>query len=345
MFNWNNFTPSLNANYSPATSEQNLKTTFHLNFYTRVFFIIVMILSTIGNLFVIVAILKHERLRSLKGNRLLCSLAVADFLQGAVSVPMRIVESYLISCRISIPFSILFGGISNITILAISIERFLSVYFPFMYDHYMTSRAIDVIISYCWLSVGILSIMSASPWCWVERPLLQNEICSFPVFLRREFIWTLYIYVHLIPLTSVLLLYGFILKASCAQHRRIYQQKVSVWVNNSGRKGSFSPGVAQNSSFGEYLKMFKSVRIVSAVAGLFIILVSPIIIIDVIDILQEQKPSQVIVNIAVCMIYTNNCVNVFVYAGLNKDFRIAFKRIFVRIIDIFTNLKNALLFK
>lgn len=36
---------------------------------------------------------------------------------------------------------------------------------------------------------------------------------------------------------------------------------------------------------------------------------------------------EAVVKIAVLMIYANHCVNVFVYAGLNSDYRKAFKKI------------------
>lgn len=344
MHIWRNVSTAMFSAYSPTAATADQQANPRINAFTRTFFILAMVISILGNLLVIVAIFESSRLRSLKSNKLLCNLAIADFLQGAVAIPMRIVETYpnwtyLISCRVSIPFSILFGGTSNITILFVSFERFLSVYFPFLYAHYMTGRSINLIIVYSWFSVGILSVMSASPWCWKEY-VLQNQMCSFPMYLTNEYIWTLYVYVHLIPITCVLLIYGFILKASCVQHRQIYQQKVAVWVNQSGRKDSYSPSMAQGNTLGEYLKMFKSVKVVTAVAGLFIFLVSPIIIIDVMDVLQRGRPAQEIVNTAVCMIYANNFVNVFVYAGLNKDFRQAFKKILTKMFHIFTKCKT-----
>lgn len=324
MYSWNNASVRIfTKNESGVVAEE----TIHIAI--RVFLILTMFISVFGNLLVILAVFANTRLRSLNGNRLLCSLAVADFLQGAVAVPMRIAETYphyphLLSCRVSIPFSIMFGGTSNVTILFISLERFLSIYFPYLYVHFITGRSVNLTIAFSWTTVGILSVMSASPLCWQKQQ--THQLCSFPLHLSKEYLVVLYIYVHLIPLTFVTMIYGFILKASCSQHRRIHQQKLAVATNHTSVRTQ-SPVY---NSLGEYLRVLKSVRIVTVVAGLFIILVSPIIVIDVMEIMQGDRPSQEVVMVTVCMIYANSCVNVFVYAGLNRDFRVAFKRILTR---------------
>ena len=62
--------------------------------------------------------------------------------------------------------------------------------------------------------------------------------------------------------------------------------------------------------------------------GLFIILVLPNTVIDLIGAFGESHVPPLIAKIAVCMIYTNATINLFVYAGFNGEFRRTFCEIF-----------------
>lgn len=334
---------SLNNSSSSVTVFPQEKNTvgdyqgFEIRILTRCFFFITMIIAVTGNLLVIAAIATSKKLQSSKNNWLLCNLAVADFLQGAIAVPLRIVETFpsltnYISCRIAIPLSILFGGTSNITILFISLERFLSIYYPFFHINYFTSKVAKILIGLSWFTVGLFSLISATHLSWNEQNHPQHmSFCSFPVYLKKEYIWSLFSYVHIIPISLVIVLYGFILKASCQQAHRINQQNVAVCINRFSRTGKLTINAKSSSNISLYLKQFKGVKVVSVVVGIFIVLVLPIVVIDVVDVVQGTRPSPDVVQLAVCMIYANNCVNVFVYAGFNQDYRETFKKILKKI--------------
>ncbi|XP_031555516.1 trace amine-associated receptor 7e-like [Actinia tenebrosa] len=310
---------------------------FEIRILTRCFFFVTMIIAVTGNVLVITAIATSTKLQSYKNNWLLCNLAVADLLQGAIAVPLRIVETFpsfanYISCRVAIPLSILFGGTSNITILFISVERFLAIYYPFFHIDFFTSKVAKSLIGFSWFTVGFFSLISATHLTWNEKnPSQHMRFCRFPVYLRKEYIWSLYSYVHIIPISLVVVLYGFILKASCQQAHRIHQQNVAVCINRFSRSGKLTLNAKSSSNLSLYLKKFKGIKVVSVVVGLFIVLVLPIVVIDVIDVVQGTRPSPDVVQLAVCMIYANNCVNVFVYAGFNQEYRQNFKRILRRI--------------
>ena len=67
---------------------------------------------------------------------------------------------------------------------------------------------------------------------------------------------------------------------------------------------------------------------VITLVGLFIILVLPITIIDLMGASEVSSVPPLVAKIAVCMIYTNATINVFVYAGFNGEFRRTFCEIF-----------------
>ena len=71
--------------------------------------------------------------------------------------------------------------------------------------------------------------------------------------------------------------------------------------------------------------------------GSFILLVVPIIIIDIVEMLRGAVVPVPVVKTTVLMIYANHCVNVFIYAGFNSDYRKTFKKIVLKGIN-FVNL-------
>ena len=80
--------------------------------------------AVFGNLLVITAIFCDRTLRSYTSNYFLANLAVADFFQGAVAIPLRVLEvlgaeyNPNVFCRVAIPTSILFGASSNLVDLS-----------------------------------------------------------------------------------------------------------------------------------------------------------------------------------------------------------------------------------
>ena len=75
----------------------------------------------------------------------------------------------------------------------------------------------------------------------------------------------------------------------------------------------------------------KLVKMVAALVCMFVVLVAPITIIDLIETLGKVSVSPYVSITAVCMTYVNTALNMFVYAVFNTAFREAFYRIFVRI--------------
>lgn len=77
---------------------------------------VISFIAVFGNLLVVTAVIWDHTLRSYTSNYFLANLAVADFFQGAVAIPLRILEVMALEydpnvfCRVAIPTSILFGS-------------------------------------------------------------------------------------------------------------------------------------------------------------------------------------------------------------------------------------------
>ena len=302
---------------------------------------VISFIAVFGNLLVIAAVSWDHTLRSYTSNYFLANLAVADFFQGAISIPLRVLEvleteyNPNVFCRVAIPTSILFGSSSNLAILMISIDRFVAVTYPYVYVRYATRKYIIATIAVSWSVAAFLGLLAASSLVWLT-PEISTRICRFPVYLSSDYILAMYVVVHAIPIGTVVLLYGFILKASLRHVRRIHAQELAVATSQNGRYQSNSnEDTSSSTSTGkkqrrETVRQRKAAKTVSIIVGLFIILVAPIIIIDLAEMLGAPSAPKLLTRICVFMIFANNCVNVLVYAGFNQDFRRAFKKILLK---------------
>lgn len=299
------------------------------------FFIVISVVATVGNLLVMIAIYSNNSLRT-TSNYLLANLALTDFLQGLISVPLRVAETVIISedirtlCQVAIPVSILFGSTSNLNILFISIDRFVAIFVPYFYLRKVTPQVICLIIISVWV---FMLMFSLAPLTGLggQTPEGPVTICRFHFFLSQTYITVLYVIVHAIPIITVILIYGFILRASLRHARQIHiQESAGIQSNAAGDEPTTVSMASQNpttSARKNIAKQMKAARIVSYVLGFFIVLVAPIVVVDVVEMLGGPQAPKQFVKLAVCMIYTNHCVNVFVYAGCNQEFRKAFLKI------------------
>ena len=67
---------------------------------------------------------------------------------------------------------------------------------------------------------------------------------------------------------------------------------------------------------------------VITLVGLFTILVLPNTVIDLMSAFGESNVPPLVAKVAVCMIYANATINVFVYAGFNGELRRTFCEMF-----------------
>ena len=345
-FTGNNSLYSTSSSVSQSSAEQSTGSIPLACLYSAI-----SLIAVFGNLLVITAVVSDHTLRSYSSNYFLANLAVADFFQGAVAIPLRILEVMALEydpnafCRIAIPTAILFGSSSNLAILIISIDRFLAVQYPYIYVRYTSLKYIFGAIASSWTVAAVLSITAATQLVWLS-PAVSSRICRFPTYLNQDYILGMYALVHAIPIGSVVLLYGFILKASLRHVRKIHAQELAVassritngHLSNIEEETSSSAN-RRNKRHKDTIRQRKAAKTVSIIVGLFIALVVPIIAIDLAEMLGAPAAPAMLTRFCVFMIYANNCVNVLVYAGFNQDFRRAFKKIIAKLFRSFLGLR------
>ena len=121
-----------------------------------------MLISILGNTLVLAAILTTPSLRS-PSTILLCSLAASDLLVGLVVQPVYVAyqlteTSFLHQAGMVLAFFAL--GVSLSTMTAISVDRFLALYYHMRYPDLMTTKRAMYILATLWFTICILSFLT-----------------------------------------------------------------------------------------------------------------------------------------------------------------------------------------
>ena len=132
--------------------------------------ITVSFVAVIGNSLVILAILWNKRLRTIC-NFLFLNLAVADMLQGAIAMPLRLADQLnqtekrpLIPCLVVIPLTVFLFGASNFNLTLISLDRYLALKKPFLYTNFADPCKATIIVALSWLLIFIIAFLPIFGW-------------------------------------------------------------------------------------------------------------------------------------------------------------------------------------
>ena len=305
---------------------------------------VISLASVIGNAMVMAAVRANRSLRH-RGNYLLVNLALADFLQGAISIPMRLVEivagtdyNLRVLCQASIFSSTLFGGNSNIVILFISIERFTAVTWPYFHHSRVTRNVLFGAIGMSWLGSVVFALL---PVVGVGSIDSRNPInyCRFPMFLSSTYLVVLYVAIFFIPIAIVTPLYGVILRSSFNNLKKINAQELQAARFSATRSEvdlvttGDSTHLKRTHAGKRAGRHRKSAKIVLRIVGTFIILNMPIFLIDIVDFVGGPSVPFALHQAAVIMASAHHCINVFIYTGYNGDFRRTFKSLLLGLRD------------
>ena len=307
----------------------------------------VSIVAVFGNLLVIVAILWNRRLRTVC-NFLFLNLAVADMLQGAIAMPLRLADQLnqtnkkpLIPCLVVIPLTVFFFGASNFNLTLISLDRYFALKKPFLYPLLAVPWRLALIVAVSWLVIFIIAFLPIMGWGAAVTAEV-TEICLYSTTLSREYLFVLFSIVNLAVILILAFTNYFILKTARRQIRRIvnsnhhaasstegpsviYMETATTDVSTFRCYADSDPTSAadqvQNLRTGSNRER-RATKIVLIVVGIFVFLTTPITVIDIISLLGCPSCTPlIVVKVTVFMAYANACINVFIYAGFNTEMR------------------------
>jgi len=158
---WTHTTTSFYSNETEVAKENMVKIVL-----TSCVAVVLAIVTILGNIFVIVAYHTDRRLQTLT-NRFLVSLAVADTSVGVISIPIYTLYLQLgywpfgpLVCDLWLCFDYTMTNASAAHLVAICLDRFLSIRKPIFYRKTRTKRVVGAMICVAW----VISITLWTPW-------------------------------------------------------------------------------------------------------------------------------------------------------------------------------------
>uniref|UniRef100_A0A8C1Z4A8 G-protein coupled receptors family 1 profile domain-containing protein n=1 Tax=Cyprinus carpio TaxID=7962 RepID=A0A8C1Z4A8_CYPCA len=169
------------------------------------------------------------------------SLAVADFLVGAVAVPLAV----LVDGWVEIPFQaclavscvvLVLTQASVLSLLAIAVDRYLRVSIPLRYKEIATEQRSWIAVVLCWLISCLLGFTPLFGWHNgdSQSSLLQNSShinCTFLAVISLPYmVYFNYLGCILLPLAAMTLLYALVFYSLRKRLRREDQTKLRAFL-------------------------------------------------------------------------------------------------------------------
>ncbi|KAG6923716.1 adenosine A2a receptor [Chelydra serpentina] len=149
------------------------------------------VLSVAGNLFICAVILRDRKLRAVVTNHFLVSLAASVF-----------------------------------GLLAIAVERYISILKPFQYPSLLSPQNSLLAIVSSWVLATFIGALPLMGW---HKPFLPDGPCNFNAFIEDTYeVYFNFVACMLVPLIIMLVLYGRIFLEAKRQIRKVAEREVDV---------------------------------------------------------------------------------------------------------------------
>ncbi|CAF0950749.1 unnamed protein product [Adineta steineri] len=240
---FNNFTCPITSKTSSAA------------FYKTVLIIvggtILTLLTTIGNLLVLISFRINKQLRTLT-NYFLLSLAVADFTIGFFSMPIFFTffekdcwpfGSFLCDVWLSVDYTMSNASVANL--LLICFDRYFSITRPLTYRSKRTPKRASFMIGFAWT----ISCLIWTPWIWTW-PLIDERVppgqCRLPFTDKAIVAIPTAIAAFYLPVTLMCLLYFRIYRETVKRRKELHllqaQHHISYSQSTNTNNNTISNG-------------------------------------------------------------------------------------------------------
>ena len=273
-----------------------------------------MVIICFGNILVIAAIFRCERLWTMP-NHLILNLAIADLcigllmpLQAAMFLKRSILKNVQV-CLFRYTSLLLFMSVSFLFLLAISYDRYMAVFWPLHYS-IMNKRKHCVIIVLSWILP--LIVMLIVPIFWHNA---NWKTCSLHAVLKREFICYLAIPLFILVLLLITCIYGMIFNKA-----RVIAKEIRKTV----------PTGFNVPQTGFLRQDFKIAKTGGVVIGAFLICWVPFVVLSgaqAYGMLYNDQTLERCRTLASLLSMVNSALNPAIYAYRLPSFRMEFKRI------------------
>ncbi|XP_062250090.1 histamine receptor H2a [Platichthys flesus] len=298
---------------------------------------LLILLTVSGNVLVCLAVCASRRLRSLT-NCFIVSLAVTDLLLGVLVLPfsalLQLNDEWPLGpvlCNFYISMDVMLCTASILTLLAISVDRYLAVTMPLRHASLVLPWRVGVAMASVWtVSVAVSFLPIHMGWNTVNGtvqnrgPWAAENKCRFE--LNRPYALTDSLLTFFLPLVAMCWTYLQILRIARAQAKRIISARPTWITHYNSRNNSSSSSTVVSSVTAVALREHKATVTLAVVIGAFVVCWLPyFILFTVLGLKEHPDPSSVSAYSPVLWLgYTNSALNPILYGALNRDFRSAY---------------------
>ena len=176
--------------------------------------------AVVGNALVVCVFCRYVVLRTVT-NYYVISLAVADLLVGLVGIPSAIATSVglprdFYTCLLMTSLLMLLCTSSIFSLVAITIDRFWAIMYPFSYTVTMTNRKAMMVIAACWTLATVIGLMPVMGW---NRGRPPEARCFFMEVMAQRYLVFIFVFTIVVP--------SIVMAIAYARIYRVVKQQVS----------------------------------------------------------------------------------------------------------------------
>ncbi|KAM6907769.1 histamine receptor H2b [Xenentodon cancila] len=293
------------------------------------FLVSVIILTIAGNVLVCLAVGLSRRLWRI-ANCFVVSLAVADLLLGLLVLPLSATVELRSGnwpfggtlCNTYITLDVMLCTSSILTLLAISVNRYLAISSPLSHSRTVTPRRVTMAIIFIWVfSLAMAFLPIHLGWNTVDYRVQhldwvmgdgdkENRYCQFE--WNNNYILIYVFFSFYMPLFLMCGMYLCIFRVAREQVRRIR---------------ATTPSFARSAS-ATIAREHKATVTLAAVLGAFIICWFPYFtFFTCMGIKEKTNPPNAVHSVVLWLGYLNSTLNPILYPAFNRDFRRAYREL------------------
>ncbi|XP_038047581.1 QRFP-like peptide receptor [Patiria miniata] len=284
-------------------------------------------LIVLGNFLTLVVLVSTPSLRNSHG-LFLSSLTLADFGTGLVSALtvypaatfLGTVEAWPygeVGCLVAAFCSQLFSSTSRLTLVLLSIERYIAVVFPLKYSQVITKKVVLVMLGTCWTivaAVNLAALLELTGFTYVPE-MYQCQ----PSFFGDPVVALVLIFCLAAPSFFIILATSVIVSRRLSRSARLRAD-----MTTSSPKATASQEDSRKLSSPKTVKLFRMVRVM--VMAVFVCWV-PFFSVAIVSLITGTKAQQLIVFTAYWLLQSSSFINTIIYFLMNGSFRCRMREI------------------
>ncbi|KAM4621828.1 histamine receptor H2a [Polymixia lowei] len=302
---------------------------------------LLILLTISGNVLVCLAVCASRRLRCLT-NCFIVSLAITDLMLGILVLPFSALLQLTdwpfgpTFCNVYISLDVMLCTASILTLLAISVDRYLAVTVPLRYASLVLPWRVAVAMVCVWtVSFAVSFLPIHMGWNTPNMTYVQNQrpgaprnVCNFE--LNEPYVVTDSLLTFYLPLVAMCWTYHRILSIARAQAKRIISARPASTTTTTSyncRTNTPAKTTVISSVTAVALREHKATLTLAAVIGAFVVCWLPYFILFTVMGLRRQTEPGPEYPYMLWLGYANSALNPVLYAALNRDFRSAYARL------------------